>query len=72
MHFGPRVQRPEAARPNRPAMGDELSAFPAQLSSFSKKSGNLGEREPILPEKLMATFEHTQVRSRDFSNHVFL
>src|SRR5271166_6827277 len=56
----------------RMSMRGRAPALPAQLSSFCKKPDDLGERRAILPEKLMAAFEHAQDRPWDSSSHVFL
>jgi len=49
-----------------------LPASPAQFFSFCKKPDDLSERGAILPEKLVATFEHAQGRSWDSSHHTLL
>jgi hypothetical protein len=49
-----------------------LAASPTQFSSFCKKPDDLSERGAILPEKLMATFEHAQGCSWDSSHHTLL
>ena len=49
-------------RPSLRAL-DELAA------SFRKKPDDLGERGAILPEKLMAAFEHAQGRAWDSLRH---
>ena len=62
-----------SSRSDAPAQGAfELPASPAQFFSFCKKPDDLSERGAILPEKLVATFEHAQGRSWDSSHHTLL